>query len=113
LQLDSHSCGYDAELALFALAALLARTNFRAGRGDIRGATRLAAFVFGAEMLEWLCTAHHVSVIRELDLFIGGVMWATFSAGLVWMLYMALESYVRRRWPQSMVTWSRLLGESR
>src|ERR1700680_2826682 len=26
-----------------------------------------------------------------------------------WALYMALEPYVRRRWPQSMVTWSRVL----
>jgi hypothetical protein len=47
------------------LAALLAWHNFRAGRGDIRGASRLAAFVFGVEVLEWLCDAHHVSVIDE------------------------------------------------
>ena len=26
------------------------------------------------------------------------------------MVYMALEPYVRRRWPQSMIAWSRLLG---
>ena len=76
----------------------------------MRGASRLAAFVFGVEMLEWLCTAHHVSTIDELYLFHGGVMWAAFAAGLVWTLYMALEPYVRRRWPQSMITWSRLLG---
>jgi serine/threonine-protein kinase len=37
-------------------------------------------------------------------------MWAAFTAGLVWTLYVALEPYVRRRWPQSMITWSRLLG---
>ena len=60
-------------LALSALATLLAWRNFRAGRGDIRGASRLAAFVFGVEVIEWLCNAHHVSTIDELSLFLGGV----------------------------------------
>jgi len=97
------------------LAALLAWHNFRAGRGDIRGASRLAAFVFGVEVLEWLCDAHHVSVIDkvkidEVKLFLGGASWAAFAAGFVWMLYLALEPYVRRLWPQSMITWSRLLA---
>jgi len=36
-------------------------------------------------------------------------MWATFIGGFLWMVYLALEPYVRRRWPQSMITWSRLL----
>ena len=61
-------------------------------------------------MLEWLCTAHHVSRIDELILFLGGVSWAAFVAGFVWTLYLALEPYVRRRWPQSMITWSRVLS---
>jgi hypothetical protein len=97
-------------LSLCVLAALLAWRNFRAGRGDIRGASRLAALVFGVEMVEWLCTGHHVSAVAEMNLFVGGVAWAAFSAGLVWMLYLAIEPYVRRRWPQSMITWSRVLA---
>jgi hypothetical protein len=97
-------------VALCVLAFLLAWGNFRGGRGDIRGASRLAAFVFGVEMLAWVCTVHHVSTIREMDLFQGGIMWAAFSAGVIWTFYMALEPYVRRRWPESMVTWSRVLG---
>ncbi len=97
-------------LAVSLLAALLAWRNFRAGRGDIQGASRLAAFVFGLEMLEWLCWTHHVSTTREMDLFIGGVSGAALIAAVVWTLYVALEPYVRRRWPQSMITWSRMLG---
>ena len=27
-----------------------------------------------------------------------------------WIYYVALEPYVRRRWPQIMIAWSRLLG---
>jgi len=30
-----------------------------------------------------------------------------FMAGIIWTFYLALDPYVRRRWPQSMITWSR------
>ena len=97
-------------LAVCLAAVLLAWRNFRAGRGDTRGASRLAAFVFGVEMLKWLCTAHHVSTVIEFALFLAGVSWAAFMAGFIWTFYLALEPYVRRRWPQTMITWSRVLG---
>jgi serine/threonine-protein kinase len=100
-------------LVIFAvclLAAFFAWRNFHAGRGDIQGATRLAAFVLGVEMIQWLCTAHHVSTVGEMGSFIGGLNDAAFAGGVVWILYMAVEPYVRRRWPQSMITWSRVLG---
>lgn len=92
--------------ALFGLAAFVAWSNFRSGRGDVQGASRLAAFAFGVESLEWLCTAHQVGVFSVR----GMIMWAALAAGVLWMLYIALEPYVRRRWPQSMISWSRLLG---
>jgi serine/threonine-protein kinase len=96
-------------LAVWLAAVLLAWRNFRTGRGDMRGASRLAAFVFNVEMLKWLCTAHHVSTVMEFFLFLAGASWAAF-AGFIWTFYLALEPYVRRRWPQSMITWSRVLG---
>jgi serine/threonine-protein kinase len=102
--------GVSVILAVCLAAVLLAWRNFRAGRGDLRGASRLAAFVFGVEMLKWLCTAHHVSTVGEFFLLLGGVSWAAFMAGFIWTFYLALEPYVRRRWPQSMITWSRVLG---
>ena len=83
---------------------------FRAGKGDIRGASRLAAFAFAVKTLEWLCTAHHVSALDEWNLFLGGVMWSGFVAALVWTAYLALEPYLRRYWPQSMISWSHLLS---
>ena len=37
-----------------------------------------------------------------------------FVAAVVWVLYMALEPYLRRRWPQSLISWTRLLaGDAR
>jgi serine/threonine-protein kinase len=92
------------------LSAVLAWRNFRAGRGDLRGAGRLAMFAFGVEMLEWLCAAHHVSSLGELDIFLLGIIWALFAAAMFLTIYVALEPYVRRYWPQSMISWSRLLN---
>ena len=97
-------------LILIALAALLAWRHFRLNRGDAQGAFRLAVFVFSVEMMEWLCVADHVSSVEEIFGWMEAVSGALLAAGFFWTLYMALEPYVRRRWPQSIIAWSRLLG---
>jgi serine/threonine-protein kinase len=97
-------------LALLAGGAMLARRNLRLGRGDRRGASRLAALVLATSAVVWLFGAHHVHDFSELRLFmqyLGGGL--TFSCCL-WVLYIALEPYVRRRWPATLVSWSRLLA---
>jgi serine/threonine-protein kinase len=33
-----------------------------------------------------------------------------FVSGTTWLLYLALEPWVRRRWPQTIISWSRLLS---
>jgi eukaryotic-like serine/threonine-protein kinase len=35
---------------------------------------------------------------------------ALFNAGLLWLLYLALEPYVRKFWPVTLVSWSRLIA---
>lgn len=97
-------------LILAALAYFLAWRHFRLKRGDLQGAFRLAVFVFSLGMMEWLCAANHVPDPGEIAGLSFALSWALLSAGLFWALYMALEPYVRRRWPQSMIAWSRLLG---
>jgi hypothetical protein len=92
------------------LAAFLAWRNIRLGRGDMRGAFRLAAFVWSMSMLAWLCFASHVPTAHEFVSFMEAVNVFFASAGRAWIFYVALEPYVRRRWPQIMITWSRLLG---
>ena len=91
-------------------SALLVRQNLRLGRGDRRGAFRVAAFVYAAWVLAWLFGAHHVPDFGEfllfMEVFLTGLAWS----GLVWVLYIALEPYVRRRWPATLVSWSRLLA---
>jgi serine/threonine protein kinase len=97
-------------LAMLALGAFLAWRNFRAKRGDIRGANRVAVFVFAGAWLERLLRAHHVTAQDEVGVFILGALNAAVPAATIWALYLAFEPYVRRRWPQSMITWSRVLS---
>ena len=95
---------------LFFGAALLAWRNYRRGKGDRQSALRLALLFFVANMLYWLLTARHVPTGEEIGLLGAGVSSALFWSAMVWALYLALEPYVRRRWPTSLITWSRVLA---
>lgn len=100
-------------LSMFGLtvigAALLARSNLKKGKGDNRGALRFAAFVGIASLLGWAFTSDHVPTVGEATMFSQAVSNALFYGGLVWLLYIALEPLVRRRWPTAIITWSRVL----
>jgi len=98
-------------LSLLVAGVMLVRRNLRLGRGDRRGAFRLAAFVFAAWAVAWLFGAHHVPTGYEFfGLFIEFLFWGLGFSCLSWVLYIALEPYVRRRWPVTLVSWSRLLA---
>lgn len=92
-------------------SALFARRNLKLGRGDRRGATRLAFLFLILHMLYWLFMEHHNGTAwAEFELFLVSVSGAVLSAVFVWLLYVALEPVVRRRWPQRIIAWSRLLA---
>jgi len=95
---------------LLVAAVLLARNNTRQGRGDRRGALRLASFTACVYMLIWVFGGSHVAGFGELALFFGALSYALLLAGAVWVLYMAIEPIARRRWPHSMIGWNRLLA---
>ena len=91
--------------------AFLARRNMRHGRGDRQGAFRVAIFIFLAEFLSWVLGAHFVFMPNEeYGAFIGGCGNALYVAGFMWILYMAVEPYVRRRWPEMLISWTRVLA---
>lgn len=95
---------------VFGGAAFFARRNYRLGRGDRRGATRIAVWGVGVMLVSWLLAEHHVANINETSLIAQFAGEALFVSGLLWILYMALEPLVRRSWPQTMVSWARLLS---
>jgi serine/threonine-protein kinase len=92
-------------------SVVLARRNLRLGRGDRRGATRVALVYFTARLLVWIFAEHHNGLPeRELKLFFLSLAMAAFTSGFLWLLYVALEPFVRRRWPGWIISWSRLLA---
>jgi serine/threonine protein kinase len=96
--------------ATMIVAGFLALRNLRMGRGDRRGAFRVAAFLFAIRMLYWVARTHHVASDEELMLLITGLQSALFWSCFVGLLYLALEPYLRRHWPQRIISWNRLLA---
>ncbi|MBA3356013.1 MAG: N-6 DNA methylase [Pyrinomonadaceae bacterium] len=99
-------------IAIFLIAlvgsVVLARRNLQLGRGDRRGATRVALIYFTVRMLVWLFVEHHNGLpAREFQLFILHLSTSVFSSSFLWLLYVALEPFVRRRWPGWIISWSR------
>ena len=82
----------------------------RLGRGDRRGASRFATAVFAISAAAWIFGGTHVAGLAELGLVVMRVGWSLFLAGAVWMVYVAVEPYVRRYWPGVLIGWSRLLA---
>jgi serine/threonine-protein kinase len=100
--------GTSALVILFSV--FLAVRNLKAGRGDRRGAVRLASAVFVLQALAWMFRAHWVADIGMLAAFSTNAAGWISSAVLIWFLYIGLEPEVRARWPKSIVTWSRVLA---
>jgi Protein kinase domain len=100
-------------LTLLTTGGVLARRNMLVGRGDRRGAFRIAAYVFAVSMAMWALRAHHVQDLTgEATLVFRGAGLALVLAATLWLFYMALEPYVRRLRPQTLISWTRLLSGS-
>ena len=104
-------------LAAAALACLgflgalwLAWRNFRRGRGDEGGTLRLSTVALVCFSVAFYVQRHHVPLLVEFAHVITAVEVGLFAAVVVWVLYMALEPYLRRRLPQSLISWTRLLA---
>jgi serine/threonine-protein kinase len=96
---------------IFASACFIAWFNHKRGKGDKRGALVLAVLAFiclaGGR---YLATPHAASV-QEVETFWRVVAVGSINAGLAWVLYLALEPWVRRRWPHTMIGWSRYVAK--
>jgi len=97
-------------IALLVSGMFVTRRNLRLKRGDTRGALRLAIVVFLTFLGAWLLLAHHITSTQEFNSMIVALSWALMVTALATMLYLALEPYVRRRDPHTLISWSRLLA---
>ena len=97
-------------IVIFLVPAWLAWRNIARGKADRRGAFRLSVVIFSISLLLWILRGHFVAGFGEFALFVLALSSGMFNAALVWTLYLALEPYVRRHWPQTIISWSRLIN---
>jgi hypothetical protein len=90
------------------VAALMAWRNLRMGRGDRQGAFRLAAVAFLSSIAQFALRAHSASM--GFDLIAAAVAEALWAGAQLWLAYIALEPVVRRLWPRTLITWTRVLA---
>jgi serine/threonine-protein kinase len=99
-------------LLTFGGALLLARFNVQNGRGDRRGATRIALVVLALMSAAWVIGARHsLDLLTEYNHFRSDfVAPQLVTAGILWIAYVALEPYGRRYYPEILISWTRILG---
>ena len=97
-------------LAVLIVSVLLARRNLAAGRGDRRGAMRIAVFIFSVQMLLWLTRSYLAVSLGTLGMFLIAICTASFYGLVLWTVYLVLEPYVRRYWPHTIISWTRVLS---
>ena len=97
-------------LTLLVGSLTVAVRHIRVGRGDRRGSARVAVAAFLMLMAGWAMTGPHVARVYEFQLFSSAISFAAFYAGMIWALYMAVEPYVRRHWPDALISWTRVLS---
>jgi hypothetical protein len=72
---------------------------------------RLVLFLAAVKLAQWLLVAHHTSSpADELTSLGGAAEAAALSLSILWVNYIALEPYVRRIWPDTLLGWSRILA---
>lgn len=96
---------------------IMAWRNLRMGRGDRRGALRFGLFALGLILLNALLLADHAVLMEdgalnlgyEINMLLGKLGMSILYGAYVALAYLALEPYVRRHWPDALISWTRLL----
>jgi hypothetical protein len=98
-------------LCIELLCLFFARKNIQLGRGDTKGALKGAIATF-ATCFVWLLLAAHRYPNGDWYFEWWQIILGR-SVGLAlqwWVLYMALEPYIRRTYPEALISWSRLVA---
>ena len=93
--------------ALLIVAGILAIYNIRMGRGDRRGAFRAAIFALCVSAVAAICMAHRAWITTPVFPLLAQCV---LDASFIWLMYVALEPFVRRTWPRMLVASSRLVA---
>jgi serine/threonine-protein kinase len=92
-------------------SVVLVMRNLRLRRGDRKGALRIAAALAAVEWLAFMLSAdHRVNARHEASRVFAGTAAALYWGAAFLLVYIALEPFVRRRWPDRLISWSRLIA---
>jgi serine/threonine-protein kinase len=106
-----HIMGFAIIMTSVVVGSFVAWRNLRARRGDRPGATRIAGVLFAARLFSGIAIVEHeVSLLHELRIAVMACADALLVAAAWWLVYIAIEPYIRRRWPEGLISWVRLLG---
>jgi serine/threonine-protein kinase len=97
-------------VAVLVIGVVLARNNLRQNRGDRRAAARLAVSITALLLGLWGSSVHLVLASGLLATFLLAVCTSVFYGALLWTVYIALEPFVRRHWPQVLVSSTNVLS---
>ena len=101
--------GWLIRTALIGMAAFFAWRNARLGRWDVRGGLVLGGVILAASFLGSTLKGRDLtrwsSLIGPTDM----LAMPLFIAAVYAVAFWAMEPFVRRRWPNMLVTWTRLL----
>jgi hypothetical protein len=93
------------------IGAWLALRNTRAGRADRRGAAIVGACTGISLLFASILSNHYAGgTIVVWQRFTYQLAFVLYWSVVIWLDYLALEPFVRRRWPEAMISWTRLLG---
>ncbi len=88
---------------------LLLRGSQKRKIADAEGATRLGFWIACVLMALWLSRSHWGDAIGTFGSFLVAIATAVAYGFVVRMMYIALEPYVRRRWPQTIISWTAMV----
>ncbi|MBL8237742.1 MAG: serine/threonine protein kinase [Bryobacterales bacterium] len=94
----------------YVFSAWMAWKNWTAGRTDRVGAWRLAVLVSTGAFLTFLLAAHYNTFQNLNHALMNWLAVSVFVGVLFGTMYMAFEPHVRKRWPEMLVSWTRLFS---
>jgi serine/threonine protein kinase len=96
--------------AIVTASVVVVRRNVRSKRGDEAGSWRLGNFLFLVFLAMWALRAHHLASSGEFGTLILAFAWGFLISSFARILYFALEPFVRRRDPHTLIGWARLIS---
>jgi serine/threonine-protein kinase len=95
---------------MIGFTGLLALRNLRLHRADTQGALRCSLYYFVVDLTLWIVAVPHLGSISASAIYGANyLIYSTAKAMRLWMFYVAVEPFIRRFWPDVLVSWSRIL----